>query len=162
MIRTLVLSIPLAMGIVALTPGCTTASSVCDTICECEHCNKYAKLNRCRNMEKSEATADAYDCSEAYTAVLTCTLEKGQCDEETANYSTRANGTCTQQPIGLSCTVDNDCFGATCSNGSCVDSRCDGSGKPCTASADCSGEGADACEKEQETLAECIDAASGK
>jgi len=162
MIRTLVMSLPLAFGAVTMTTACTSASSVCQTICECEHCNKYGELSVCRSMEKAEARAEAYNCGDQYAAVLTCTLEKGTCDEKTANYTTAGDGTCTQQQIGLSCMMDSDCFGnnPTCSNGQCVESTCNGTGNSCSTNADCAGEGADRCEKEKKDLSDCIDKAS--
>ena len=163
MIRTLVMSLSLAFGAVTMTTACTSASSVCQTICECEHCNKYQELSRCRSMEKSEARAEAYECGDQYAAVLTCTIEKGKCDDDSANYTTAGDGTCTQQQLGSSCMSDADCFGGnnpSCSNGQCVAMSCNGTGRDCSTNADCVGEGADRCEKERDDLTKCINAAS--
>jgi hypothetical protein len=164
MIRTLVVSIPLVFGMAVLASGCNTASSVCQTICECEHCNKYSELEACRSMERSEARAEAYECGDAFAAVLTCTVEKGSCDEDSANYTTRGAGKCVQQSMGSSCMTSADCFGnnPTCTNAMCVESMCDGVGVPCSTNADCENTGPDLCEKEKETLTDCIDKASDR
>jgi hypothetical protein len=164
MIRTLVMSLPLAFGAVTMTTACTSASSVCQTICECEHCNKYAELSRCRSMEKAEARAEAYECGTEHAAVMACTLEKGTCDEETSNFTTAAPGTCAEVGAGMSCTVDADCFGgnATCSNNMCVERMCEGSGRSCDTNADCADDGPDRCQDEKEKLADCIENASGR
>lgn len=162
MIRTLVMSLSLALGAVTLTTACTSASAVCQAICECQHCNKYAELAICRGAEREEAQADAYECGDQFAAVLACTLEKGRCEEESARYTTRGPGTCAPRSTMQSCTVAADCFGnaPTCSNGECQDLMCSEFGRTCSTNADCVDDGPDLCEKEQEALADCIDKAS--
>lgn len=164
MIRTLMTSLPLLFGMAATMTGCTNAASVCAMICECEHCNDYTEQDICYSMEKAEARAEAYECGEKYSAVLTCVEEKGTCDEEKVNFSTQGPGNCSPQANGQSCTTDADCFGnnPSCSNGSCMELACEGSFNPCSTDADCSDNGPDLCESEQEALSDCIDAASGK
>lgn len=161
MIRTLILTFPLVFGAVTIT-GCTSASSVCETICDCEHCNKYARISSCGKMVKAEDRADAYGCSDQHLAVLTCTLEKGKCDEETSNYSTAGSGSCGQQAIGVSCMTNADCPGPnpTCSNSQCIEMVCAGSNNPCANNSDCTGQGEDLCQKERDDLNDCIDKAS--
>jgi hypothetical protein len=151
MFRTLGMSLSLVFGAL-LTTSCSTSTAICEAVCECEHCNKYAELAQCRSAEKAEAIADAYGCSDKYEAVAECTLSKGTCDEKTANFSTIGEGTCTDNPTGISCATDADCSGDTCVNTACVERRCNGSGSRCSTGADCIGEGTDGCADEKDCL----------
>lgn len=165
MIRTLVMTLPLIFGTMMMmtTSGCSSASAYCEAVCQCEHCNKYTELASCRSAEKAEVQADAYNCSDKYTAAVECALEKGQCDEKAAHYTTRGNGTCTEQQLGFSCMTDADCFGGTCNASmACIERTCEVSGQACSTNADCPDEGADLCEDQTRALAECIEKASGK
>lgn len=164
MIRNLGMSLFLAMGIVTYLPACTSASSVCETICECEHCNKYRELSQCRSMERTEARADAYGCSDQNSALLDCILEKGRCDEEKSNYIMTAPGQCVQQPQGMSCMSAADCngFDPQCTNGECTQGICAGVGASCSSDSDCEGGGPSVCESEQDALSKCISDASDR
>jgi hypothetical protein len=163
MLRTLATSLPLLFGLATMSTGCTSAASVCAMVCECEHCNTYTEDSRCHSMEKAEAEAEAYECGEKYVAVLSCIEEKGTCDEERVNFTTRGPGNCATQSIGMSCMTDVDCFGnnPTCSNGMCMESRCEGSGDPCSDDGDCE-DGPDLCQDERDSLSECIVDASDR
>jgi len=162
--RNLAMSLFFGLGTVVLFPACTSASSVCETICECEHCNKYRELSQCRIMERTEARADAYGCSEQNTAVLTCILAKGRCDETKATYDLTGPGKCVQQSQGMSCTSVTDCsgFNPQCTNGECTEGSCANSGNFCNADNDCSGDVVSLCATEEEALAKCISDASAK
>jgi hypothetical protein len=162
MVRTLATCLPLLFGFATMSTGCTSAASVCDMVCECQHCNTYAEDSTCRSLEREEARADAYECGDQYSAVLSCMVEKGTCDEERVTFTTRGPGNCAAQSTGMSCMSDADCFGGnpSCSNGMCTDSMCEGIGNPCSDDSDC--DGPDLCEDEQEALQSCIEDASGK
>ncbi len=162
MFRTLAMSLGLVFGAL-MTTSCSSATAVCEAVCECEHCNKYQELAQCRSSEKAEAVAEAYGCDDKYAAVADCILAKGKCDEKEANFSTVGAGTCSSTPTGSSCATDADCNGGdTCVNTMCVEQRCNGSGSSCSTNADCAGEGADLCADERDALNNCVDKASGK
>lgn len=164
MIRTFGLSLFLTLGAAVYLPACTSASSVCETICECEHCSDYRELSQCRSMERKEARAEAYGCNDQHAAVLTCMLEKGRCDEEKSNYVLSGPGQCVQQPQGVSCMSASDCggFNPQCTNGQCTDGICADIGSSCSSNSDCDLGGPSVCTSEEDALDKCISDASAK
>lgn len=142
--------------------ACSHGQTVCQLICECEHCNDQEEVVTCDRFETDQAVADAYDCGDKYDAYLTCIEEKGTCDETDANYSTQGGGSCSDtQPLGMSCMTNNDCqggFDAVCTGGMCMMTVCAGSGQPCQNNGDCNG--SDLCADARSDYRDCVDAAS--
>jgi hypothetical protein len=150
------------LGLGAATAGCgSQASDLCELICECEHCNDYEESLDCIVVTAQSDMADAYGCEEKWSAWATCIEEKGECEEEEANFSTSGSGSCSgMQPLGMSCMVDDDCFsfGAVCdATGMCQQRTC-ADGNPCETNADCPGE--DRCQNQAQELDECVSDAS--
>jgi hypothetical protein len=155
-------SLALALaGFTAVSEGCSATSSLCSDICDCEHCNDYDEDLVCVELETSANVAAAYECDDAWDAYVTCTQDKGRCEEDDANFTTRAPGSCSgKEAVGLSCTSSSDCtFGAgtTCEGGQCMQRVCADGGE-CETDADCAGE--DLCQAQEDKLDECVDAAS--
>ncbi len=140
-----------------------TASTVCDLVCECEHCNDIKEDFVCAEAQAQADVADAYGCAQEWEDWAACFEEKGTCDAEDVRYTTRVPGSCSgEMDTGFPCATSNDCntFGAdTCTNGTCKTRVCSGSNQPCQSSSDCSS-GEDRCEVESERLFECQRAAS--
>lgn len=154
-------------GLLGLVAGCGgQASSVCSLICDCEHCNDYEEDLTCIQVETSLSVAEAYDCAQEWEDYASCVEEKGKCDEKEADFSTRADGSCSAtQPIGFPCMVQADCdqvqTGLTCTGGECAQRVCAGDPYPCDTNADCPG-GPDRCEDEAVDLGECESKASDR
>jgi hypothetical protein len=168
MIRYVLTGSALFFGLATAMSGCSSARTVCELMCECEHCSDPREDVTCAEYEAQEAAVEAYECSEQWEALMTCIQEKGTCDEKESNFSTRGNGNCNDtQDLGTPCTTNADCPSAgfpvppTCSNGMCVLTSCEDSGTPCSSNDDCKGEGPDLCDDEEQDLGECVDAASG-
>lgn len=158
----------LALGFFGMAPGCSSAQTVCELACECQHCSDPTEDVTCYAYKVQEAEAQAYACDDAWEALMTCVQEKGTCNEKEAQFSTRANGTCSDtQMVGGNCMTNADCQqigipGKTaCTNGMCVVYRCSGGGQSCDTDADCAGNGEELCDKEKTDVADCIDKASG-
>lgn len=151
---------------VMFAPACDQPSRICDLVCECEHCNDLSEDYLCERVSASQDIAAIYECDAEWSAYADCVEDKGTCDEDGANFTTRETGSCSNTAnSGLSCTGDSDCVntgipGARCENMSCVYTACnDGNGQPCSTDSDCPG-GEDKCMSEAEKLSECITAAS--
>lgn len=159
--KTVVLGAGLS-ALAVLAAGCgSQASTLCSLECDCEHCNDYEADVRCRSLETQQEIADTYECADQWSAWATCVEERGRCDEEEANFTTSAAGSCSgTEPIGASCATDNDCggFGASCAAGMCVQRVCEGDGNSCQNDSDCPGD--NVCRDQQIALGECIDKAS--
>jgi hypothetical protein len=140
--------------------GCGShASQVCDLICECEHCNDYEEELDCIQLQAQQDMAEVYECNDQFEAWAVCIEEKGECDEDDADFSTSGSGSCSgSMPLGFSCASDAECggFGASCQSGMCVQRVCagDSGGFSCETDDECPGE--DRCSSEQQELAECI------
>lgn|GEM_PF-2782531 len=169
MIRHVLTGASVFLGFAVASFGCSSAQSVCQLICECQHCSDRTEEFTCAELEAQQASAEAYECGEKWEALLTCVEEKGTCNEKEADFTTRESGSCSDtQDIGGSCSTNADCQqgggfpgNVTCSAGVCKVSVCTGSSSPCTSNDDCMGQGDDLCENEAEALENCIDAASG-
>ena len=156
-----ILLVGLAGGVVA----CSHAQAVCELICECEHCNDQDEVLACDQYATSQDVADAYDCGDSYDTYLSCVEDKGKCDDTSADYSTRSDGSCSgTQSLGSTCMTANDCQNpggggdVVCTNGMCQLTVCTGSNNPCQNNGDCQGE--DLCTDARDAYQKCIDAAS--
>lgn len=163
----------IAIGVCALLSatagGCASQpQTLCDLVCECEHCNDYAEEAECARREAELAVAEAYGCESEWEAYATCIEDDGTCDEQKARFSTQGPGQCsgvldTQFP----CTMADECqqFGGetvwTCIAGMCSGKSCAGGGNaPCRQDNDCDG-GADKCGLQASNLNECQTQATG-
>lgn len=147
---------------VFLATSCTSlAGSVCDAICECEHCNDIEEDELCLLWEAQEEISSVYECESAFEDYATCYEDKGRCEEKEANFSTHASGSCIPNyNSGMTCTDATECYmpDATCDNGTCHHRGCSADGSYCDNDSDCAGD--DLCREENQRLMECIDAAS--
>ena len=144
------------------------ASSVCDLVCECEHCSDLASDNCVTSLEGTAKYSEAYGCDQEFDDLLTCVEDKGECDDKEARFSTskETTDTCGLVSTGLDCTTDatvcNAYPNATCETGQCRYNACAKSMSPCTTAADCPSVGStDRCEKQQEDLGKCIEKNTG-
>jgi len=147
-----------------LTPSCTTpAGSVCDAICECEHCSDQDEDLTCAQWETYEEMAIVYECETAWENFAACYEEKGACDETAARFSTEVWGSCSgSQDTSQPCSTNGDCqgyYGGICQGGTCHTSVCSDSNQECGSDSDCH-TGEDRCEAELSDLANCVDAAA--
>lgn len=76
-------------GLSVTAMSCSSATSMCNLICDCEHCNDQEKVEACNQFETGQDVASAYDCSDQWEAYATCVEERGTCDEKEARFSTR-------------------------------------------------------------------------
>jgi len=152
------------------TGGCASQpETLCSLECDCEHCNDLVEEATCADREKDLKVAEAYGCDGEWEAYATCYEERGRCDEEKANYSTQAPGSCNGVlNAGFPCTTPVDCeqFGGdtvwTCVAALCVGKACAGNNMfPCRQDNDCEG-GADECGLQASNLNECLTAASAR
>jgi len=153
------------LGALAAAPGCgTQADTMCDLLCECEHCNDYDEDLECIRFHAQEDAASTYECADEWEKYATCYEDKGRCEETEANFTLSSGGSCSgQQPVGVSCVTDPDCnvgggVDATCQGGMCVIRVCAGNGGPCDRDEDCPG--VSLCQSQEEALYECVIAAS--
>lgn len=152
---------------VLFAPACDQPSRICDLVCECEHCNDLAEDYGCEQVSASKEIAEIYECLDEWTAYADCFEEKGTCDEEEANFTTREQGSCSATASsGLPCADNSDCLtvgidGARCEGMVCVYTACAGDqvGQPCSSNSECPG-GADRCEEEGGKYAACVAEAS--
>jgi len=155
------------VGALALAHGCASqATTVCELICECEHCNDVEEELSCAQIETSADIAEVYGCDAEWEAYAVCYEEKGKCNEKEASFSTQAPGRCDGlAPTGFPCTTQVDCeqLGSflTCDAGQCSQRVCSGPDEyPCENDDDCPG-GEDRCQDEAVKLNECQSEASG-
>jgi hypothetical protein len=147
--------------LVVAAAGCgSQASTLCDLICECEHCSDLDEDATCTELEAEMDVAEAYECQAEWEDWATCVEEKGRCEEKDARYTTQEPGSCSEvQDTGFPCTVEGDCDAGTgpdsfCEAGTCKFRTCSGSGGTCSTNSDCQG-GEDACGDQREDLAKC-------
>ncbi|MDI1483299.1 hypothetical protein [Polyangium sp. y55x31] len=102
------------LSLAGVSVGCSRAQVVCDLICECQHCSDQDEIMICARYSTLEDEADAYGCSDAWTAYTICIEEKGTCDETTLEFSIRDNGgnRCSKEGRGLL-----DCIDAASAHG---------------------------------------------
>lgn len=154
----------LLLGALGLVLGCSAEQQLCSAVCDCEHCNDYREEIYCAQLDSNADIAAEYGCDEKWSDYVDCVLEKGECKEKEANFSTEEPGTCgAAQNVGASCMSNADCApwdGATCNSGQCVQRTCSGSsGYPCQTNDDCPG-GQDRCQEKLTALYECQSDAS--
>jgi hypothetical protein len=154
----------------SVAAGCDTpAGTMCDLVCECEHCSDQDEDARCLQLEKEENVAEVYDCSKEFEALATCFEENGTCDEKAASFTTSELGSCTAKgDFMLDCELDpNVCstFGnaAFCEGGTCKYTACAGDFGPnppvCESDSQCP-LGKDKCVDAREDLLTCEQDAS--
>lgn len=154
----------------AAAGGCeSSAGTVCDLMCECEHCNDYEEESRCAQLEWQADVAEAYDCTSKFESWASCVEENGSCDENEASFSTLERGSCSGKgETGLDCSLDPGVCagigsGSSCENGTCKYRACAGALGPnppaCGSDADC-GFGPDRCAEARTALVECEQEAS--
>ena len=150
--------------------GCdSSAASVCDAICECEHCNDYQEDLGCRQVEWQAEVAEVYGCASEFEDWAACVEESGTCNERDASYTTLESGSCSAKGSRqLDCSLDeNVCTafgpGTFCEDGDCKYTGCKGDFGPtppqCERDEDCP-TGADRCADPVKALQECEAAAS--
>jgi hypothetical protein len=144
--------------------GCSSqAGAICSLECECEHCNDIEESVSCESAETQAEIAEAYDCLSEWEEWATCVEEKGECNEDDAQFSTQEPGSCNaSMDSGFPCTSDAECeqLGSdSCEEGTCRIRVCAESGNQCTSNEDCP-TGEDRCQSEQDALTECQDDAS--
>ena len=162
----------IAIGVCALLSttagGCASQpETLCNLVCECEHCNDYAEEATCASRERELAVAEAYGCEGEWEAYATCFEENGTCDEQKVRFSTEAPGQCSGLlDSQLPCVLADECqalggdtvwscIGGMCSGKSCAG----GNNSPCRQDNDCDG-GEDRCGLQASNLNECQTAAS--
>ena len=159
------ISMSTVIATAAIAGGCeSSAQSVCETMCECEHCNDYEEEARCGQLEWEAEVAEAYDCTSKFESWASCVEDNGSCDEKDATFTTNERGSCSGKgETGLDCSLDpNVCAGigggASCEGGTCKYRACAGSQGPnppaCSSDSDC-GFGPDRCAETRTALVEC-------
>ena len=158
-----------AFGLAALAaPACGgLPATLCDLVCECEHCNDVEEDVTCEGYATQQDVAEIYDCLQEWEDWATCVEEKGTCNEDEADFSTRKQGSCTGAPqdTGIPCANNGECTqgfgdGFYCSGGTCQARTCAGDSNQFCATSDECPDGEDRCDSEAADLAECIDDAS--
>lgn len=158
--RALIVSTGLLVALSALGTACgSRAGTLCDLVCECEHCNDYTETFTCDTIETSLRIAEAYGCESEWESYADCVEQKGTCDAKEVRFTTAEPGSCTSEyDAQIPCVGDAECAvigSATCVNGSCHGKACTGSGQPCSSDGECTGNGADRCATEAEALSKC-------
>ncbi|MEM9696801.1 MAG: hypothetical protein AAGA56_29970 [Myxococcota bacterium] len=72
-------------GLVVL-PGCSsTASEICDLVCECQRCSDRAREECENNYKAQEERASAFECEADYEAYSDCIIDNPECDDDDPN-----------------------------------------------------------------------------
>jgi hypothetical protein len=78
-----------------LAPACSSqADRICALVCECEHCSDVREDLECTSWNGEEELAAAYECSAPWERYAICVEDRGSCDDATAEFSTRGEGSC--------------------------------------------------------------------
>ena len=149
-----------------LLTGCeSSAQTVCDLVCECEHCSDLDYELTCAGYDWRQDLANTYGCEGQFDAWASCVEGSGKCNERTASFTTMAIGSCSgSQATNYTCTAHVDCTsvfgaGATCEGTQCNTRLCASTGIPCQSDVDCV-QGVDLCSEEANTLYTCQNDAS--
>lgn len=154
------------LALVATSCSKSAPQSLCDTICDCEHCGTQAEELACASAEADLRVATDYGCEAQWNAWADCVQGQGVCVDAKATFSTKLPGHCTKlYDIGLPCTATTDCTplgvsSATCIAGKCQTRQCEENGQICSADTDCPTTG-DKCSTQAADLATCEAKASG-
>ncbi|MBW2527318.1 MAG: hypothetical protein JRI23_24260 [Deltaproteobacteria bacterium] len=153
-----------ASGVVTLASSCSQVDTLCDLICDCEHCSELSESARCEAIALDQELADIYDCASAWETWAECVENKGQCREDDATFTTAELDFCASFiDLQVACAGDADCNqpDAFCNNGSCMRRSCnENPQQPCSSDSDCPS-GPDQCEQERELLNDCTQANAG-
>lgn len=87
--RCILVSIFAVVGFSSTILGCTRAASVCDVVCECEHCSDQTKIVYCNELQTQADVAQAYGCGEKWETYAICFETRGECDANTSRYSSK-------------------------------------------------------------------------
>lgn len=144
-------------------PSCSSLpTTICDRLCECEHCGDVRHDSVCLQQELVRDIADSYGCHALWETWAQCVDDNGTCNESEARFSTREPGSCSgeEQDFGFPCDTTSDCtdFGDTyyCVAGSCRFKTCADSGNfPCATDDDCP-QGDDRCAEARADLGVCV------
>lgn len=132
------------LGLSSTTSCKSQAATLCDLVCDCRHCSDLDRDLTCAGYGAQQDVANAYGCESQWENWASCFEDNGECNEETATFSTQGTGSCSgQRDLGIACTDNTQCTGPgqpTCQSGTCVARVCAGetnTGMMCMTNADC-------------------------